>query len=622
MPTTSPVMATGGTGAYGSPAILDTAPPKPTPTAPPATLNANISTVAPRNMGTPAVITSDAAAKDYANVGNQLSQLHNDAQTQKVNQTPAPQTDSTGTTETPPEDIASTANDQVNSLLDNLSTQISSIGTDKTATGLNGESITPLDAITQDLSANQDQMNQQYQSAHDELSSIASGTYPLSPVEQQLLSSTISQFQAAISGQQQANQAFQGGLTATFASLGINMTAPTQAIGAIQMAITQGQQKIADLDAKMSSSVANLQQAFQKQDYSMVQSNWQDTSKFFSDRQTALQDMQKTIIAQQQQQRSDLMDWGKEQVQTIFNSADLTLKQRSDLADQFIKQASLSETIKKDAMDAAIQQETAMKGVYSIHDNPDGTQSIIDSRTGSVVGSPDNAVLTGQVAPGQTGIPLLDANTQVTSTGIPYIDGTNLTGKEASSAQLRAAQMGIPYLGKAGASAMQNITAAKQNLSSMMETASNLNPSSGFTRPFVSVGHALESWTQVGPGATDVGDYESYRQAAITAIKAIGGGSGSGFRINQAEISNMINSLPTYNDTADVSKGKMSVTQAMLDSNERAIIGEKAYDSYNPGWAATDLANLYNSNPTMKAQIDGLKSQGLAPQQIIQIVIP
>lgn len=335
----------------------------------PVTMSANVST--PISNGTtppPAVINSSKATGYLNNVGTQIENLNNDASTQSTaNSQPANtqgqtngQTDTSGTSpdasKTPATDPAAQLNDQINSILANLGQGESALSDEQnnaTTANNEGQQVSFSDAENE----NQMQQVQQYQQYAGMLNSIQSGTYPLSAPEQQLLSSTQSSFAQAIAAQQTANQAYTGQITEAMASLGINTTAPTQAMGNIFSSIATGQSKIADLNTKMATSVSNLQLAFQKQDFDQVQTEWDNMSKQFSDRQTALTTMQKSVADSIQQQRTDMQDFAKTAISAVQSVSTMNYNEKQDAVKNLLAQQTFTETERKNLVDEQQNQE-------------------------------------------------------------------------------------------------------------------------------------------------------------------------------------------------------------------------------------------------------------------------
>lgn len=348
-----------------------------TPTTKP-TLTAQVTTPVVPPKPAPIVLNSRAAEDHLTNVGTQIANLNTDAQTQtQVKSTPPPQSTTSDTTknsaasETPtPEDSATTLDAQISDILDNLGQGQSDLNKEEqnaTTTNNEGQTVT----FAQAQQENQAQEAEQYKIYSDKLSAISSGTYPLSAPEQQLLNSTQNQFLQAIQQQQVANAAYTGQMAQAMASLGINQTAPTQAIGNIFGAISAGQSRIAELDSKMADSVSTLQLAFQKQDFDNVQTEWDNLSKHFEARQNTLATMQKAVTDGIKDQKQEMVDFAKMTIDAITNSTKFTYQQKQDLIDNTLKQAQFDEAQKKDAQDYYIKAQT-LKLQQDAADGTDG----------------------------------------------------------------------------------------------------------------------------------------------------------------------------------------------------------------------------------------------------------
>lgn len=584
--------------------------------APSPMLTANV--ISPNNYSSqtaPAVFNASKATSYLGNVGTQIQNLNTDSQTQQQAKTTPPQGQSSpqGQSQTTPQtqgqtpaDPAAQLNDQINSILTNLGQGEQGLNDQQasaTTSNNEGQQVT-FDQAEQE---NQMQQAQQYQQYAAKLSSIQSGTYPLSAPEQQLLNSTVSQFTQAIAQQQVANQAYTGQMAEAMASLGINMTAPTSAIGNIYGAISTGQSKIAALDSQMAQTVSNLQLSFQKQDFDEVQSEWNNVSKQFSDRQATLAEMSKQVSDGIAAQKQEMQQYANTALSAISNSAQFTLTEKQDAIDNAFKSAQITETQRSDKANEAIAYENSLKGIYSLKTNPDGSQSVFDSRTGNIIADANPVVISSGSQsdnPGaitSTGIPLVDNNLKKTSSGVPYVDGTNLKGTQASAVQLDAAKLGIPFLGSTGADAIANIDTARANLSNIQATlqsggegGNSISPSNGLTRLFEIPNYAAEGFTQSGPEATTLASYNTYRSAAIEALRAVAGSKG--LRINQAEIAMSIqNDIPATTDTPAVRDAKISKMNSMLDSQEEGLFGSQVYSQYNSSSPAAQATSALNS---------------------------
>lgn len=313
----------------GVPTII----PKPT-----GTLNAVIATPNNQKAPPPTVITSDTASRDLAGKQNQVSQLNQDtAQHQQILNQPEPQPLSDKNIgegdKSTPAPVDTSLDGQINSIIAGLGSNTKTI---------NDSAQKQETAITTAQTQEQNDQNDAYAATLEKLQSITRGTYPLSPAESALVSSTAIIFQNTINAQQTANKAYTGQMTELMASLGINTSAPTQAIGQIQATIDSGNEKISTLNAQMSQSLAQLQMGFQTQDFDQVQTAWQDAAAQFTDRNKQLQDMLSSVQASAKEQVNEIQQNTTTALTAIMDSNTIDYQTKS-LA---LQNAQLSETVR------------------------------------------------------------------------------------------------------------------------------------------------------------------------------------------------------------------------------------------------------------------------------------
>lgn len=561
-----------------------------------ATMNANISSPnATQTMNPPAVVTSTTAQNDLTNKQNQVSQLNADTQNQAAtvaantaaaNAPQATPAQGTQTNTTNSTGEAGSLDSQVNDLLTSFNTNAGEI---------NQNATTEANELGNEATEAQNQLDTAASTSLTQLNQISSGTYPLSPAESSILSATAAQFQSALQYQQQANASYTGQMTEAMASLGIETSAPTQAMGMINAAIGVGTQKIGDLNSQMAISLGNLQLAFQKEDFSEVQSAWDETSKYMEDRVTTLSSMQKNVQDAAAQQVSELQSATQTNISALINTSTLDEKAKQDTIQNAFTQQQITETQRHDLASELTAQMDAAKGQYSY--NAD-TGQVFNTATGAFVADGSGAILNGTATPGNTGVPIVDNNTKTSSTGIPYVDGTNLTGTQAAEAQLEAAKLGIPYLGANAASAIGKIETAKQNLQNIANTLQGITPANFVEAAGDSLTYPIEGVEQSGTYGPTISAYNTFRSAAIQALTAVAGGTGSGLRINQAEILMSVkNDIPNPTDTAATANKKLQTMNSLLDSSEQGIFGTDAYNAFSSSAQTNPAALNFASNP-------------------------
>lgn len=339
-----------------------------------ASSNSNVKTPAP------AVITSNAAQADLTNKQTQVGQLNTDTANHQAivsgQLPPAPTGTDASKTTTPASntpsntDTAGSLDDQVNSIL-------SSFGTD--SSNINSDASAQEKTLGDEASQAQADLDSAAVTSLSQLKQIASGVYPLSPAESSLLNATASGFQQAIQYQTQANASYTGQMTEAMASLGINTSAPTEAIGLIHAAISSGTSKITDLNGQMATSLANLQLGFQKQDYAMVQDSWDETSKYMEDRISTLTTMQKQVTDAAHQQVTDLQSQTKMNLDAIVQSATFDQKTKQDMIDNAFKSQQITETQRHDLQSEATEKEKADTAASEATLTPENGAAIISS---------------------------------------------------------------------------------------------------------------------------------------------------------------------------------------------------------------------------------------------------
>ena len=166
-------------------------------------------------------------------------------------------------------------------------------------------------------------------------------------------------------------------------------------------------------------------------------------------------------------------------------------------------------------------------------------------------------------------------NQQTTSSGITYVDGSNLTGKDLASAQAAAAKAGVPFVSKTDAPIIQNVQIARSNLAGMQAALANLSPGDSFAgigRALAGLNYAGESITQHGPQATDLATYNDWKTGMVTAFKAMSGAGTSGAR-GAVLVQQLMDAIPTPTDTKQIATEKFNTMNKLLDSSENGILG-------------------------------------------------
>ncbi len=291
-------------------------------------LTANITTPNSATSTPSAAISSTTAKDDLSGITSTLSELDQNATDHATalgsNAQP---------TDTPSGDTSNSPDDAINSILSSLDQNLADT---QANTDQNSSDVEKAIADTQ---------AQADASAHDAfttLSSIQNGTYPLSPVEQQLLDATTASFQQALGAQEFANQGALGKMTEILASLGIDKSAPEEAAGLIFNTISEGASKIAAISTKMSTAVGNLRIKMQTQDYNEVSKAYASLAKSFTDRTNALQKLQTDVATAGKNAQTQATNYAKEAITGITNSDKVDLTSKNNAATQLYHAGLLS----------------------------------------------------------------------------------------------------------------------------------------------------------------------------------------------------------------------------------------------------------------------------------------
>lgn len=461
-------------------------------------------------------------------------------------------------------------------------------------TDYNGKNVGTIDSKTLDsyvqsqISTEMGNKTSAYQDYISQMNSLKNGAIPLTSTEQALVDSTNQSFQRQEDSQALANKNYEGGTAVLNARTGLDRYAPEIAQQNIANAVQYGISKIADIDSKRVEAVAKLQQGFDDQNYKLITDSYNAYKDLSNDKLSELNTLHSTIYNQE-----------KDQAAATQAAAQQAETERHNTA----------------------TEEAAAAGTYSVVNNPDGTQSIFNNKTGEVEGTPGTSISPGDGVPGNTGIPILDSNTKTSNSGIPYIDGTNMTGKVGQQAQLDAAKAGIPYMGKTQAAALQKLDDAKNNIASISSDIMSFLPKDAEGRATTgALGNKLGQLLQTNG---DLASFNTWRSAAIGILQALAGGSGSGLRINSAEIALSVqNDIPNITDTVATAQGKIAKVNSMIANAEKSLFGESVYNKFNPTSDVDNLKTYYTASPDHASQVDSIRSQfpNMTPGQVMQLV--
>lgn len=167
----------------------------------------------------------------------------------------------------------------------------------KATSALTGETPT----IESNLKADQNLLADS-QKAYDDMktsiSNITSGVTPLTADQQAQYTALQNQFDLLRKSQEQFNKAYEGGVTTLGVRSGINRYAGMEQTNRIKTAVDQGVQKIAEIDSKAASALAELKAGFISNNIKTVESAYNAYTKFVENKTKTIKDMNDAIATE------------------------------------------------------------------------------------------------------------------------------------------------------------------------------------------------------------------------------------------------------------------------------------------------------------------------------------
>lgn len=150
----------------------------------------------------------------------------------------------------------------------------------------------PGDIYTQPLLDVQTQMGQLADNFNTQTQQILNSTFPLSSSQQASISAAQAQFEQALQLQITANKSYEGGIALAGNREGLNIQNPQEYLAQSHQAISDGLNKINNLDATATKTLADLTQSFMNQDYTEINDNYNALQKTLEEKQTAITQLQ------------------------------------------------------------------------------------------------------------------------------------------------------------------------------------------------------------------------------------------------------------------------------------------------------------------------------------------
>ncbi len=174
---------------------------------------------------------------------------------------------------------------------------------------------------------------------------------------------------------------------------------------------------------------------------------------------------------------------------------------------------------------------------------------------------------------------------ETTETGRKYVDLGKYTVQERAKVRDAAHSQGAAIVTPALSNKLKDIDTARMNQRDLMADISSTLPkdASGRTLEYPNIMLSKAFQSDEARAA-----YGAWRTTAISTLKAMVGGQGSGLRINQAEIAAALeNDIPQLTDTLPVAIRKFASITKQLNNVENGILGTPAA----PSGAAKPPAN-------------------------------
>lgn len=336
-----------------------------------------------------------------------------------------------------------------------------------------GNNLNQYQSDSNNLSNEQDSLVSNWSNA---LTSITQGIFPLDPIQISIIAQMQNQLQASVASQQVANSSYVGQITAAAYRSGGGYT-PEQMTNQISAAINLGQTRITNLDSAAGLAISQVTQGFQKQDFDMVNENYQILQNSLDKKSTEITNMYNTVTSALKDQRDAAASAAQTAFTDSMESNKFDYQKSQDIIDNAFKQGQITEQQYKDSQDLINQRTTTALKEYE-----DGlTGSNFNPATGSFTTTDGSASSTNPTTiPGYTklsnGMSIISNVTGTFKTpsigGIPVVSAQDTkTVNEAANASMILNQMQELYPTVRGQdSALAQYNALKASLPSSIQS--------------------------------------------------------------------------------------------------------------------------------------------------------
>jgi hypothetical protein len=151
---------------------------------------------------------------------------------------------------------------------------------------------TPGDIYDSQIQSVEEQQDTALQQRNAQVTQIMNGTFPLTASQQASINATQAQFNQIAQLQLIANKSYQGAVALAGNREGLNIQNPQEYFAQSNQAITDGLNKINNLDATAAVTLSTLTQSFMDKDYTLINDNYTALQKTLEDKQTAITALQ------------------------------------------------------------------------------------------------------------------------------------------------------------------------------------------------------------------------------------------------------------------------------------------------------------------------------------------
>lgn len=495
---------------------------------------------------------------------------------------------------------------------------------------------TPTDPATQQLNDLNAKSDEAFQTFQNSMTQLQNGTFPLTPTQQAQLDSTQQMYQGLIQEQKSANESYTQGVTEAGISAGRARYAPEIAMGEIQNSISVGVQKIAKIEGQMTDAMSKLQEGFKTDDYKLINDQYNSLQGYLKGKSDSISAMQKSIQDALDKTRTYNMEVEKQQeverhnaITEQISSDNTSIAQAKNAFDQKVQMAQTlgywvnsdgtkisTEAAVKDAQAAldAKRKNSLDKARLSLDQqkfNLDKQKEAFgESQTTNPLGIEGNPQSVKTLIDGGLANSLSDGST--------YLDATQFSGKDRTSAENMARQAGIPILSSAAeVAAATKVDTEAKNLKNIMDMFSKIAPQDATSR----IGDSMTNWAQEAADSPKGQLLRSYQDFIGTQVPALVQAVGGVNRVTSQEMSAYAHALPSVDpksmDTWADAKLKIENLQRSLGNYQTSLLDNKKVFS--------DI-HLYAQSLTPEQQkvaatkYDDMTKDGFTPDQILQIM--